>query len=79
MASIKGYKYNTEQLAQEAVNLCNTYYQIPQSPNDITQNWCDYKYAKLNNPTFWYIIYDESLVIVLGEPITFEVIYATPV
>jgi hypothetical protein len=77
MAYIKGYKYDTEQLAEEAVNLCNTYYGIPQSPDDITRTWCDYQYAELNNPIFWYIIYDESLEIVLGEPTIFDVIYAS--
>ena len=70
-----GYKYITEQEAQNAVNLCNSYYGIPVIPSDITQNWCEYNYAGLNTPTFWYISFDETLRIVLGEPITFDVIF----
>jgi hypothetical protein len=27
----------------------------------------------LNTPPFWYIVYDESLQVVLGEPTKFEV------
>ena len=74
MAFINGYQYITEQEAQNAVNLCNTYYGIPKTPTDITQNWCSYSYAELNEPTFWYIIYDESLLVVLGQPTEFDVV-----
>jgi hypothetical protein len=42
---------------------------------DTTQNWCMYQVAELNTPIFWYIIYDESLLVVLGESTEFEVIY----
>jgi hypothetical protein len=76
---ILGYQYITEQEAQNAVNLCNTYYGIPQAPNDITQNWCDYSYADLNIPHFWYIKYAESLLVVLGEPTTFNVVLPPPI
>jgi hypothetical protein len=74
MAVIKGYKYTTESEAQQAVNACNVYYGIPKTPEDITQNWVDYQKANLNKPIFWYIVYDESLEIVLGKPISFEVV-----
>ena len=74
MASINGYKYITEQEAQNAINLCNTYYGIPKTPTDITKNWCSYSYAELNTPTFWYIIYDDSLSVVLGLPTNFDVV-----
>jgi hypothetical protein len=52
MASINGYQYITEEEAQNAVTLCNQHYGIPKSPTDITQNWCEYFYAELNNPVF---------------------------
>lgn len=73
MAFIKGYKYTTEQDAINAREACDAYYGIPVSPEDVTQNWCDYQIAMLNNPVFWYIVYDESLLPILGEPIEFEV------
>jgi hypothetical protein len=72
---IKGYTYNTEQEAIYARESCDTYYGIPVSPDDITQNWINYQFAELNNPQFWYIIYDETLLPVLGQPTEFEVIY----
>jgi hypothetical protein len=74
MQSINGYKYTTENQAIEAKLQCNEYYGIPLNPGDVTQNWVDYQFAELNDPQFWYIIYDETLLLVLGEPIQFEVI-----
>jgi hypothetical protein len=75
---IIGYKYTNEQDAINARELCDAYYGIPVSPDDVTQNWVDYKIAELDNPIFWYITYDKSLDIVLGSPITFEVIVPNP-
>jgi hypothetical protein len=74
MASINGYQYNTEQEAINAREACDAYYGIPVAPDDITQNWCDYQFAELNTPQFWYIVFDESLLVVLGTPSTFEVV-----
>ena len=77
MAFINGYQYITEEEAQNAVNLTNSYYGIPVISTDITQNWCSYNYASLNTPTFWYITFDDSLLVVLGEPTIFEVVLPT--
>jgi hypothetical protein len=76
MASFKGYKFLTEQEAIDAREKCDAHYGIPVSPDDTTQNWVDYRCAELKKPKFWYIVYDDSLFPVLGEPIEFEV--ATP-
>ena len=70
---IIGYKYTTEQDAINARELVDAYYGIPVSLEDVTQNWVDYQTANLDNPIFWYIRFDESLKVVLGESITFEV------
>ena len=75
MQSIKGYKYTTENQAIEAKLQCNEYYGIPLNPNDVTKNWVDYQFAELNTPPFWYIVYDETLLPVLGTPIDFTVIF----
>jgi hypothetical protein len=74
MASIKGYKYTTETEATAGRESVDAYYGIPVSPDDVTQNWIDYQFAELNEPQFWYIIFDESLKAILGEPQEFEVI-----
>lgn len=74
MASINGYKYLTEQDAINAREACDAYYGIPVSPDDITQNWVDYQFAELNIPQFWYIVFSSSLLPVLGQPTTFEVV-----
>jgi hypothetical protein len=66
---IKGYKYQTEQEAQTARKQCADYYGLPKSPEDITQYWVDYQVAD----DFFYIIFDESIRDILGEPIEFEI------
>jgi len=70
---VNGYKYNTEQEAINAREACDTYYGIPVSPDDVTQNWVEYQTASLDTPIFWYITFDESLKVVLGNPRDFEV------
>ena len=74
MQSTNGYQYPTEQEAITARELCDDYYGIPVSPDDVTQNWVDYQFAELNEPQFWYIFYDETLLPVLGIPETFDVV-----
>jgi len=66
---VLGYKYQTEQEAQTARKQCADYYGLPKSPEDITQYWVDYQTAD----DFFYIIFDESLSPILGEPIEFEI------
>lgn len=73
MQYINGYKYDIEQDAIDAREACDAYYGIPVAPDDITQNWVDYQYAEYNEPQFWYIQYDDTLLPVLGESTVFEV------
>ena len=75
---INGYKYTTEQEAINARKQCADYYGLPVAPDDVTQYWVDYENANLDNPIFYYITFDESLEVVLGEPITFEVTTPPP-
>lgn len=75
---ISGYKYEIESEAMQARKDCADYYGLPKSPEDVTKYWVDYSFAELNDPKFWYIVYDESILIVLGEPIEFEVITEIP-
>jgi hypothetical protein len=70
---VNGYKYNTEQEAINAREACDTYYGIPVSPDDVTQNWVEYQTADLDTPIFYYIRFDESLKVVLGNPTDFQV------
>lgn len=70
---MQGYKFTAEQSAINASKQCADYYGLPKSKDDVTQNWVDYQFAEFNNPTFWYIAYDESLLPVLGEPTEFDV------
>lgn len=73
-----GYKYETEPEAVQARKDCADYYGLPKTPDDITKYWIDYSFAELNDPQFWYIIYDESILVILGEPTEFEVITGIP-
>lgn len=75
---IKGYKYTTEQDAIDAREQCDVYYGIPVAPEDVTQNWIDYNTATLDTPIFWYITFDESLEVVLGQSTEFEVTTPPP-
>jgi hypothetical protein len=68
-----GYKYTNEQGAINAREQVDAYYGIPVSPDDVTQNWVDYQTANLDTPVFWYIIFDPSIEMILGEPTEFEV------
>jgi hypothetical protein len=74
MPYINGYQYNTEQEAINAREACDTYYGIRVAPDDVTQNWVEYQFAELNTPQFWYIVYDASLLPILGTPTEFEVV-----
>jgi hypothetical protein len=70
---IEGYKYTIEQDAIDARKQCADYYGLPINQEDVTQYWVDYETAYLDTPIFWYIIFDESIRIILGDPINFEV------
>ncbi len=74
---VLGYKYTNEQDAIDARKECADYYGLPKSPEDVTQYWVDYNEAELNTPIFWYIVFDESIRIILGKPTEFEII--TPI
>ena len=72
---MKGYKFNTEQEAKDACHQCDIYYGIPNGQSDeVTQKWVDYQFAQLNTPQFYYIVWNDTLNVVLGEPTEFEVI-----
>lgn len=75
---VTGYKYTNEQDAINAREACDTYYGIPVSPDDVTQNWVEYQESSFDSPVFWYIAHDESLDVVLGTPIDFDVTEPLP-
>lgn len=70
---IEGYKYTVEQDAIDARKLCADFYGLPINEEDVTKYWVDYETAYLDTPIFWYIIFDESIREILGQPINFEV------
>ena len=70
---IIGYKYTTEQDAINARKQCADYYGLPVSPEDVKQYWVEYETALLDTPIFWYIQFDSSIEMILGEPTEFEV------
>jgi hypothetical protein len=65
-----GYQYFIEQEAINARKECADYYGLPSSPDNETIYWVDYNYSELE---FWFIIFDESIRIILGEPTNFEI------
>ena len=67
----RGYTYTNATDAQAAVQQCDIYYGIPKSPDDVTQHWTAYEYSQ--NDNIYFILFDESLLPILGEPVEFEV------
>jgi hypothetical protein len=67
----KGYTYTNVTDAEAAVQQCDIYYSIPKSPDDITQHWAGFEYSQ--NDNIYFILFDKSLLPVLGEPVEFEV------
>lgn len=72
---VTGYKYNTESEAIAARKQCADFYGLPSSPDNVVKYWVNYQEANLNTPIFWYIIFDESIREILGDPETFDVTY----
>ena len=70
---VKGYKYTTEQEAIDARTACANYYGLPTEPGNETIYWVNYENAEFNDPIFWYIVFDESIEIILGQPNIFQV------
>ena len=75
---VQGYKYETEEEAINDRQECASYYGLPKE-NGTTLYWVHYSFAELNTPQFWYILYDESIYSILGEPIEFDVIFPLPI
>jgi len=75
---IKGYKYTTAEAASYDIELLDAFYGIPVSEDSVTRNWCEYEVANLNDPVFYFIRYDKSMLEVLGEPYEFDVIFEGP-
>lgn len=71
--TITGYKYTNEQDAINERKQCADFYGLPVTPDDVTQYWVDYETAEFDTPIFWYIVFDESIRVILGEPSEFEV------
>jgi hypothetical protein len=67
-----GYTFATEQEAIDSRILCDTYYGYPLE-GAVTSHWIDYEFSSLDN--FYYIIFDESVREILGNPIEFEITF----
>ena len=70
---VNGYKYATEAKAIAARKKCADHYGLPKSPENTTIYWVNYTEAYLDTPVFWYILFDSSIKVVLGEPTDFYV------
>jgi len=64
-----GYKYIVEQDAIDAVALVNTHYGYPRIDDPVTITWTQFFInSEDENNIFFFIPFDESLEVVLGEP-----------
>jgi hypothetical protein len=64
-----GYTYTTEQEAINARELCDNFYGYP-IEGAVTSHWINYQFSELDN--FYFIIFDESVRTLLGDPIEFD-------
>lgn len=65
-----GYKYNSEADAISAQEQIDNHFNLPYLD---TLHWKPYYKTSDDNPEFWYIIYSEDVLDILGQPETFEV------
>ena len=72
---MKGYKFNTELEADLAINTINLAAEIPSNLDSSTKSWTRHNLAKLNDPAFYFIVYDEFTESVLGEPEILKIIF----
>jgi hypothetical protein len=75
---ITGYKYNTESDAIAARKQCADFYGLPITLDDVLKYYVNYQEANLNTPIFWYIVFDEGVIEILGDPETFDVVFEEP-
>ena len=66
-----GYIYKTEIEAKTARKQCADFYGLPKNENDVTKYWVDFQYSNLDG--FYYIVFDESIRQILGEPQEIEI------
>lgn len=73
--TIIGYYLNPESQAITAKEDLRVYYEIPVDGESETRQWVDYSasYTEEGEVDFYYIIWDESLNVILGEPIELEI------
>ena len=69
-----GYTYTTEKKAIAAQKKCSNYYGYPKTPTSTTINKVNYSEASLDTPKFWYISFNESIRVVLGQPKEFNIV-----
>jgi hypothetical protein len=69
------YKFETEQDAINAKQSCDSYYGYPKE-GCVTSSWVDYSYYETDN--IYYIVFNDTLTPILGEPIEYEILPAQP-
>jgi hypothetical protein len=75
---VKGYRYYDSESASYDIEMLDAFYGIPVSEESVTRNWCEYEIANLNNPVFYFIRYDKSMLEILGDPDEFDVVFSGP-
>lgn len=71
MASIKAHTFNSEQEANNAINLINQGEGIPVSEDAVTRTYCE----AIAYENIYYIHADEVTEKYLGQPIEIEITY----
>ena len=70
MAFISGYKFDTKQIADNAMAYLNSHHELP-TKNGLTK--FDSNSYTQHDDGFYYIAYDDEWTSVLGEPMQIEI------
>ncbi len=76
--AITGYQFFEKELATSARSGLVSAKALPKKKGDVTIYWQNYEEAALDEPTFWYMRYDESMGKTMGKPSKFKVTIPDP-
>jgi hypothetical protein len=68
IVTVLGWKFMSPQEANDSITRINTYYGVPTSPTNVTQNYTMYIPMDMFGSTFYFLLQRDDLQVVLGEP-----------
>lgn len=73
-----GYKFLEKEIATGARSELVSVKELPKKKGDVTIYWQNYEKAALDEPAFFYMLADESMITTLGKPSKFQITVPDP-